>query len=241
MVKILIALIRMQRYDDIIGEKEVLKKRLPMQLEELEKNVTNAKKNFEDVKKELNTNLMDRDKLELEQETNKEQINKYETQLSMIKTNKEYKALNNEIDGLKGKNSAIDDQILEMIDQEEELKKLLEVKKNELEAAEGELNKNEDILRKKIISVDKEIEQTRAKRNEIAKTLPTNIVSRYGSLIKNKNRKAVIFLNTNNGCGGCGFSVRPQLLIDINRKDSIVSCESCGRMIVDKELANKEE
>ena len=241
MVKILISLIRMQRYDDIIGEKEILKKRLPMQLEELEKNVNKAKKNYEDVKKELNTNLMNRDKLELEQETNKEQINKYETQLSMIKTNKEYKALNNEIDILKEKNVAIDDQILEMIDQEEGLKEVLQEKKKELDAAQGELDEKQDLLRKQIISVDKEIEQTRAKRNEIAKTLPTNIVTRYASLIKNKNRKAVVFLNSNNGCGGCGFSVRAQLLIDITRKDCIISCESCGRMIVDKELANKEE
>ena len=241
MVKILISLIRMQRYDDVIGEKEVLKKRLPMQLEELEKNVTRGKKNFEEAKKELSNNLMNRDKLELEQETNNEQINKYETQLSKIKTNKEYKALNNEIDALKEKNSAIDDQILDIIDQEEELKKLLQERKKELEAAEGELNEKEDLLRKKMIAVDKEIEHTRAKRNEIAKTLPNNIVTRYASLIKNKNRKAVVFLNTNNGCGGCGFSVRPQLLIDITRKDTIVSCESCGRMIVDKELAQEEE
>lgn len=241
MVKILISLIRMQRYDDIIGEKEILKKRLPLQLEELEKNVIVAKKNYEDMKKDVNTNLMNRDKLELEQETNKEQINKYETQLSMIKTNKEYKALNNEIDTLKEKNVAIDDQILELIDQEEELKETLQERKKELDAAQAELDEKEDLLRKKIITVDKDIEQTRGLRNEIAKTLPNNIVTRYASLIKNKNRKAVVFLNSNNGCGGCGFSVRAQLLIDITRKDTIISCESCGRMIVDKELANQEE
>ncbi len=241
MVKILVSLIQMQRYDDVIGEKEVLKKRLPMQLEELEKNVSNARKNYEDTKKELNSNLMERDKLELEQESNKEKMEKYDSQLSLIKTNKEYKALNNEIDGLKEKNSEIDDQILDLIDREEKIREVLKEKKQELEDAEAELNEKEDRLRKKIISVEKDIEATREKRNEIAKTLPTNIVTRYASLIKNKNRKAVVFVNTNNGCGGCGFSIRPQLLIDINRKDTIISCESCGRMIVDKELAEMKE
>lgn len=240
MVKILISLIRMQRYDDIIGEKEVLKKRLPMQLEELEKNVATAKKNFEDVKKELNTNLMNRDKLELEQEENKELLIKYESQLSLIKTNKEYKALNNEIATVNGKNLEIDDKLLELIEQEENLKKILQDKKKLWDEAENELNEKADLLRKKILAVDVEIEQTRTKRNEIAKTLPTAIVTRYASLIKNKNRKAVVFLNNSKGCGGCGFSVRPQLLIDINRKDSIISCESCGRMLVDKELGEQD-
>src|SRR5690554_5982481 len=233
MIKILVALIRMQRFDDRIGAKEVLKKRLPMQLEELQKNVSIATDNLEEVKKELNQNLMERDKLELEQESNKELINKYESQLSMIKTNKEYKALNNEIDKLKENNSDIDDQLLALIDQEEELREVEAERKKELKEAEAELNAKEDDLRKKMVAVDKDIERTRNERNDIAKTLPKNIVTRYASLIKNKNRKAVVFLNSNCGCGGCGFSVRPQLLIDIGRKDTIVSCESCGRMIVD--------
>ena len=241
MVKILISLIRMQRYDDKIGEKEVLKKRLPMQLEELQKNVVTAKKRHEDAKKELNNNLMERDKYELEQESNNEMMKKYESQLSLIKTNKEYKALNNEIAALKEKNSQIDDQILDLIDKEEELRVILKQKKEEQDAAEAELKDKEDDLRKKIVAVEKDIEKARAERNEIAKTLPTNIVSRYASLIKNKNRKAVVFLNASNGCGGCGFSVRPQLLIDINRKDTIISCESCGRMIIDKELDEDKE
>jgi len=170
-----------------------------------------------------------------------EQIHKYETQLANIKTNKEYKALNKEIDFLKENNSKIDDKILESMDEEQELRDLLAGKKQELDSAQSELDEKAEKLRKQIVQVEKDIEDNKKARNEIAKTLPTPTVKRYANLIQHKNRKAVVFLNNNNGCGGCGYSVRPQLLIDIKRKDSIISCESCGRMIIDKELAEKED
>jgi len=42
MIKQLAALVKMQSIEDVISEKQNLKKRLPMQLEELEKNVITA-------------------------------------------------------------------------------------------------------------------------------------------------------------------------------------------------------
>ena len=78
-----------------------------------------------------------------------------------------------------------------------------------------------------------EIEQIRDKRNEYATKLSRQILKRYASLIKNKNRKAVVF-NENNACSGCGFSIRPQLIIEINNKVRLVHCESCGRILVAK-------
>ncbi|MCB5231121.1 MAG: C4-type zinc ribbon domain-containing protein [Candidatus Cloacimonas sp.] len=239
MIKILASLVQMQGLDKVIGEKEVLKKRLPLQLEELERNVAEAKKRVDDAKKALDNNGKSRDTLELEVKSNNEKIEKYESQLPSIKTNKEYKALNSEIDHLKEKNQKIDDKILDLMDEEQALKELYQKAKEGFEGAEGELQDKEADLRKQIVNVDKVIQDTRDERNQIAKTLPLNIVKRYASLINNKNRRAVVFVNNNKGCGGCGFSIRPQLLIDIARKETIVSCESCGRMIVDTSLIEK--
>jgi predicted nucleic acid-binding Zn-ribbon protein len=229
----------MQRLDNIIGEKEVLKKRIPLQLEELEKNVAEAKKKVDDAKKTLDSNAKSRDTLEVEVKSNLEKIAKYEGQLPSIKTNKEYKALNSEIDQLKEKNVKIDDKVIDLMDEEQGLKDKYQLAKDELTGAENELHAKEADLRKQIVNVDKQISDTRDERNDIAKSLPINIVKRYASLINNKNRKAVVFVNKNKGCGGCGFSIRPQLLIDIACKESIVSCESCGRMIIDASFNEK--
>ena len=76
-----------------------------------------------------------------------------------------------------------------------------------------------------------ELEQIRDERNEFAAKLPRQILKRYASLIKNKNRKAVVF-NENNACSGCGYTIRPQVAIDIKEGISVIYCESCGRILV---------
>ncbi len=240
MIETLVALVKMQHLDDIITQKEILKKRLPLQLQELESNVSSAKSAVDEIKKNVEKNIKSRDKLELDVNSNNESIAKFESQLALIKTNKEYKALNEEIAYVKEKNAGIDDKLIELMDEEQELKNILAEKKDILAQAEKELKDKENDLRKKIVEAEHDIEKTREKRNEIAKTMPLTIVKRYATLIQHKNRKAIVFPNSNSGCGGCGFSIRPQLLIDINKKAEIVSCESCGRMIVSKDFFEDE-
>ena len=241
MIKLLAALVKMQSIEDLISEKQNLKKRLPLQLEELEKNVTSAEQLVDESKKLIDNNIKERDKLDLEVKVNLEKIAKYETQLSAIKTNKEYKALSTEMDFLKESNNKIDDKILDSMDEEQGFREILEERKLLYQKAQAELDEKAEKLRKQIVQVDRDIEDYKIVRNEIAKKLPMELVKRYATLIQHKNRKAVVFLNSNKGCGGCGFAVRPQLLIDISRKDTLISCESCGRMLVDKELAEQEE
>lgn len=241
MTKRLVALVRMQQLDDIITEKEVLKKRIPLHLEELEKNLIEAQTALDEEKKKLEKNVKERDKIELELKSNQEKIDKYEGQLPQIKNNKEYKALNDEITFLKSKNNEFDDKMLQLLEDEQDIKARIKERKTELEACQKELDDKADKLRKKILVIEQDIEQTKEERKKIAKELPVTLVKRYASLIIHKNRKAVVFVNTSNGCGGCGFSIRPQLLIDISKKDTLVSCESCGRMIISEEIAQEIE
>jgi hypothetical protein len=98
--------------------------------------------------------------------------------------------------------------------------------------AQEELAANEKRLEDKIEAVKKETDEIRAERNTLATAnLSTSLIKRYGSLIKTKNRKAIVF-NSGNSCSGCGFHLRPQLVIEINTGEKIVNCESCGRMLV---------
>lgn len=239
MIKILTALVQMQQLDDIITENEALKRRIPLQLEELEKNLISAQADVDEVKKNLDKNNKERDKIELDVAANNEHIEKYEVQLAQIKTNKEYKALNDEIEFLKEKNSAIDDKLIELLDEEQTIRELLQEKKAKLESAQNELEEKADVLKKKIVKIEQDIEKTKERRKDYAKNLPVQLIKRYANLITHKNRKAVVGVNSSNGCGGCGFSIRPQLLIDINKKDDLVSCESCGRIIIDEEIFSK--
>ena len=118
------------------------------------------------------------------------------------------------------------------------LRRLEELKKfeDEYKKAENELKANEDRIEKKIEIVRNDIDKLKNERNSYAKQIKnTNLVKRYVALIKNKSRKAVVF-NDKNACSGCGFKVRPQQVIEINEGNKIISCESCGRILVPKPM-----
>jgi hypothetical protein len=154
--------------------------------------------------------------------------------LADIKTNKEYKALNSEITNLSQKNSDIEVMLLELMETETEINKQLAVFDTELKGAEKRKSEKEDDLRQQISALDGKIEELRKQRTELALTLHSDaLVKQYGNLIKNKNNQAVAY-NQNGACSGCGFVIRPQIKIELELQKKIHSCESCGRLLMNK-------
>ena len=244
MIDVLKTLAQMQRLDDEIGRFRILQQELPKQLNELIDNVEKAQvlvlqtetSRSEVVKKQKN--------VELEIKQYQETSRKYATQLSEIKTNKEYKALNSEIANFKQKISDLESVVLELMEQESEWREKLLAAQKELDEAEKSKREKEGELRKLIQELDGKIEETRNKRNDLARTLPTPLIKQYANLIKYKNNQAVAF-NLNGSCGGCGFIIRPQMIIELDMKRKIVNCESCGRIllnrITDEHVTDSEE
>lgn len=220
----------MQQIDDIIGQKDVVKNTLPNQLNELKHQVELTEKELAKINKELEDNLKKQKDKELEIKTNKDNIRKYEMQLDGIKNNKEYKALNSQISNLKDKTGTFESELIVIMDEESIIKEKKKTAENNKSLALKALSENENRLKEEIIKVDNEIVELKSQRNKIAEQIPMSMVKKYAQLIKNKNRKAVVFCN-GTSCGGCGFHIRPQLLIDIRQTDKINYCENCGRIL----------
>lgn len=225
-------LAEMQLLDDAIGRYRVLQQELPKQLNEIIENVEQATVNLlagESEKLEINKQQR---AFESDVKTFQEQMRKYGTQLSEIKTNKEYKALNSEIVYLKDKISEIESRLLELMEAENESKaKNLELRQA-LEEAESIKRAKEGDLKAQIDSLETKIASTRAERNKLAVTLPVALVKRYGNLIKNKGNQAVAYTREGSCCG-CGFVIRQQMRIELQLREKIVYCENCGRILMD--------
>jgi hypothetical protein len=226
-------LAQMQKLDDQIGRLKVLQDELPKQLNSLIEGVEQATADLlaaETEKAELNKKQRT---LEGEIKTHQEQCRKYGTQLSEIKTNKEYKALNSEIAYLKDKISEIESNLLELMDAETEIKANITGCKKALDLAEAKKREKEGDLKAQIDSLESKIESTRAERNKLAVTLPTSLIKQYGNMIKHKNNLAVAYTN-NNSCGGCGYVIRQQMRIELQLRQKIVICENCGRILLNR-------
>ena len=111
-------LIQMQQFDDVIGEKEILTRELPEELSSMKQNLENANNQLAETNHLLEENLKTQKLKELEIRSNKDKIDKYKNQLLTIQTNKEYKALNSEVSHLESLNTAIDDNLIVLMEAE---------------------------------------------------------------------------------------------------------------------------
>lgn len=240
MIEQLKTLAQMQLLDDQIGRLRILQQELPKQLGEIIDSVDQATANLlacETARAEIEKKQRT---LELEIKTYQEQIKKYGAQLSEIKNNKEYKALNSEIVYLKEKIEAAESSLLELMDSDAEAKEQVNAAKAELQQAEQRKKDKEGDLRHQIDSLESEIEAVRNKRNDLARTLPIPVVKHYGNLIKHKDNQAVAF-NREGSCGACGFVIRQQMRIELQLKRKLVYCENCGRILMNRINEAEEE
>lgn len=226
-------LAKMQKLDDQIGALRLLQQQLPQELNDIIERVDAATANLLGSETERAETEKKQRALEGEIKQNQATIKKYATQLSDIKTNKEYKALNSEIAYLKDKISELESQELELMEEENMAKQKVEQDKKDLAAAEMTKREREGDLREKIESLDAEIDKLRAERTQLALTLPQNLVRQYANMIKNKGNCAVVY-ERNGACGGCGFVIRPQIRIELELRKKINFCESCGRILMEE-------
>jgi len=224
-------LINMQQIDDKISELETKKDQLPKQLAQLIQSVKNADEKLSEIEKKLDDNVLSQKAKENEIKTNNDMTTKYSHQLDLIKNNKEYKALNSQISKLGEVNKQIENIILQIMEEEAVLKKEQAEATNLKKLADDNLKANEDLLKLEINKVNEEIDKLKENRTEYAKQIPLDLVKKYIQLIKNKSYKAVVF-NVNNSCSGCGFLIRPQILIELNNQEKLIYCENCGRILV---------
>ncbi len=228
-------LIAMQQCDDKIADKENLKSELPKQLQSLIEEEQIAQTAVAETTEEINQVVIAQKDKEIMIKQNKEKAQKYEEQLATIKTNKEYKALNSEIALLSSLNSELESEILAFMERENELKAIKAEREKVLKEKHKNLTDQEDILKKEIDGLDGEIEKIKKERNALAIDLPKNMIKQYKILIINRNRKAVSF-EQEGACSACGFKVRPQLIIELEKQDKILFCENCNRFLVRKPM-----
>jgi predicted nucleic acid-binding Zn-ribbon protein len=224
-------LLDLQEIDDELGELERSKIYLPEMIQKLEGEIANLESEIEESKSTVQDSLIEQKALELEIESDRQQLENYQRQMRTIKTNKEYDALTSEIDSKKIEISEKEERVLTLMstidecqEKETELSSRLDEVKNGNSEQLKYLNEQSSSLQAKI---DNRIE----KRNKIAKSIKRQIIGIYERVRKGKGGLVVVPVRKK-ACGGCFKQIPPQRIQEIRRGDRIFSCDSCGRILI---------
>lgn len=159
-----------------------------------------------------------------------ESVKKKQSRLNALTKNKEYVAIQKEIESLKKSNSAKEEEILKLLNVMEEFrlsiaeeeKKLIEMKKE----VEIEESSNDERMKE----IERKLEETRKDRERHEKAIPPDVLKLYKRIQSAWKGLAVVPVS-NGSCLGCHRHLPPQLYNILLKHKSIETCPFCNRFI----------
>ena len=167
---------------------------------------------------------------ELELQSKEEAVNKHKSQLTMVKTNKEYNALQVEIEKMKADNSVLEEAIIVSFEKIDDLKASIQKEKDMLAEEEKKLNSEKSAVGIEIKDLQQKIDQLDAQRKRIVTAdLKPEVLDLYERIRQNRGELALVEVR-DGSCTGCFVSVRAQVLNDL-KLGKLMTCETCSRIL----------
>ena len=216
--------LKLDRLNEERGDLPEIVENLKIKLEKNEEALIEQKATLKKLKSEEK-------KLELDVESARSMLKKYEEQLYQVKTNKEYDAIAQETETTKNSINESENRLLEIIDSMEKLDASINELKKNRQSSKKELNESEEDLQAKINESSEEENILMQEKNIVRQNLTKHNLTTYERIRGAKNGIAVAHCN-GGICSGCFSFIPPQKVVEIKNMKKIYTCEYCGRFLV---------
>ena len=233
----IIALYELQKIDSRIDEINKVKGELPLEVQDLEDEMTGLKTRIDNINaeiEELNT-LTKQRKREVDQA--KILIGNYKEQQNNVRNNREFDAITKEIEYQELEIELAEKRLKEYAAgvkakklQLEEAEAVAEGRAADLAAKKNELEGIEAETAPQVAEYEVQADRVKAKIDE-------RLLSAYGRIRSNVRNGLAVVTVKRDACGGCFNRIPPQRQVEIRQGKKLIVCEYCGRIMIDPELA----
>ena len=234
-------LLQLQKIDSKLDEIQVLKGELPMEVSDLEDEITGLNARQTRIEEEINgiSEFIEGKKSMVKD--SEALIAKYEKQSENVKNNREFEAINKEIEDQQLEIKLCEKHIRDANEELTEKIKGLDLAKKAVASKEGVLNHKKSELEK--IIADTEKEETALNRNsaDARGHIDERLMYSYDRIRNSYRNGLAVVAVDRDACGGCFNSIPPQRQSEIRLHKKIIVCENCGRILVDANLDSSDK
>jgi predicted nucleic acid-binding Zn-ribbon protein len=232
------SLVRLQKVDSKLDEIRILKGELPMEVADLEDEIQGLHARQMRVEEEINgiTDFIEQKKNAIKEA--QELGKKYEKQSENVKNNREFEAINKEIEMQQLEVKLAEKHIKDANEEIAEKAIALERAKKAIASKETVLNGKKGELEKIISATEKEEKQYHDQAEEARSHVDARLLASYEKIRKNYRNGLAVVPVERDACGGCFYSIPPQKQSEIKQRKKVMVCENCGRVLVDSELVD---
>lgn len=174
-----------------------------------------------------------------------EKLKKYQQQINQVSTQREYGALLQEIDTVKGQITSQEEQAFSSMERHEQAQKDLEALRASFQDIKDRYAAEMTRWEAEKPGIARQVEGFQARIAELKTALPRPLVSQFERILDRYPSGAVagVRLIDRPGqkqrewhCSACNYRVRPQVVVEIRNGDELVQCESCKRILYFEEV-----
>jgi hypothetical protein len=213
-------------------------RKLKQSIESAEKRRAEIEQEFEqhafsirEVQARRDTLHADRADLEKQIAENKTYLERADRNLKHAQNQKEYETAMRETDALQKLIATFETQVVEKVTASEEVDKEIAERSEEINTLDA---KREAALKEfdsQLAKDRKEFDKESKHRQEAFVTLPTRLAAIYDRLAQRSRDGIAVAEVVNGSCSACFMSLRPQILLEVRQGNTIITCESCTRIM----------
>ena len=223
-------LIRLQQLESAIEEARRSIAAHPARLQDADARLEVARRALEDAKQKLKLNQDARRALEKDAAVFQTRLSKFRDQLSEVKTNREYQAMQKEMEVAQGELRAAEDKVLERMVEADGLTAEVKQRETALAAQQKAIEAEKNKLAVELASTEQALDGATAARTELLTQTEPRLVALFEHVMR--ARKGVAVCAAADGhCTICHVRLRPQVFQEVRRNDSIIQCDSCQRIL----------
>lgn len=230
MISELTPLIRLQGIDLEIRKILQKKEKLPDRFEALQERVSQKEAGVEDMKEKIKDLRKRKMEIEDELELETERMKKSQQKMSAVQNNREYQALNKEIEEIKKANKTREDELLDLLEEIKNLEESVEEGDKELKKYKREAAAEQKHISSIAADLDKKIDELKKEGEAVEKEVKPDLLAKYRFLAE-RREGLVVAAVTDTVCSACNMNIPPQMYNELLRDESIMTCPSCQRLI----------
>jgi predicted nucleic acid-binding Zn-ribbon protein len=156
---------------------------------------------------------------------------KFKDQLSEVKTNREYQAMQHEIETAQQDLSAAEEKVLERMMEADVLAADVAQAEAALARHQKEIAAEKQALEEERIEAERALAAATALRESLIRETEPRLVSLFQQVAKARKGVAISLATRDGMCSVCHVRLRPPVFQKVRSNDSIVQCEICQRIL----------
>lgn len=223
-------LVNLQATDEKIVSFQREEAKIPEELRTKEKGIETFDKQRAEIEAERDLFLGQVSELAKQLEEAKESTRRFQTRLLVVKTQREYQAVQREGESARKKREDLESELKEIQQEKDAVEESLKEIESTIAKETAALNEERKKSQSRLKSVKEEREDLEKTREVEASLIEPDLLARYQKVFNRYRGQGVVKV-VGGVCYGCFMTVPPQLYNQVLAQGTVHQCPNCGRII----------